>query len=51
MRASPTAAVTTTRPFDADWGRGKRPVVNVSWDDAQTYISWLKRKTGRNYHH
>jgi len=38
------------KPSDADWGRGKRPVVNVSWNDAQAYISWLKRKTGRDYH-
>ena len=38
------------KPSDADWGRGKRPVVNVSWDDAQAYISWLKGKTERNYH-
>jgi formylglycine-generating enzyme required for sulfatase activity len=38
------------KPFDADWGRGKRPVIHVSWDDAQAYISWLKGKTGRNYH-
>lgn len=37
-------------PSDSNWGRGKRPVINVSWDDAQAYISWLKRKTGRNYH-
>ena len=38
------------KPSDADWGRGKRPVVNVSWDDAQAYISWLRGKTGHNYH-
>jgi formylglycine-generating enzyme required for sulfatase activity len=38
------------KPSDVDWGRGKRPVVNVSWNDAQAYISWLKRKTGRDYH-
>ena len=31
-------------------GRCKRPVVNVSWDHAQAYIAWLKRKTGRDYH-
>jgi formylglycine-generating enzyme required for sulfatase activity len=38
------------KPSDANWGRGKRPVVNVSWNDTQAYISWLKRKTGRDYH-
>jgi formylglycine-generating enzyme required for sulfatase activity len=38
------------KPSDSNWGRGKRPVINVSWNDAQAYISWLRRKTGRNYH-
>jgi formylglycine-generating enzyme required for sulfatase activity len=26
------------KPSDSNWGRGKRPVINVSWDDAQAYI-------------
>jgi formylglycine-generating enzyme required for sulfatase activity/DNA-binding transcriptional MerR regulator len=34
---------------DEGWGRGKRPVINVSWDDAQTYIKWLNQQTGKNY--
>ena len=38
------------QPSDSSWGRGKRPVVNVSWKDAQAYVVWLKRKTGRDYH-
>jgi formylglycine-generating enzyme required for sulfatase activity len=25
------------------------PVVNVSWHDAQTYVAWLKKQTGRSY--
>ena len=28
-------------PDDEGWGRGRRPVVNVSWEDAQTYVQWL----------
>ena len=28
-------------PDDKGWGRGKRPVINVSWDDAQAYCRWL----------
>ena len=28
-------------PEDAGWGRGSRPVINVSWDDAQSYICLL----------
>jgi formylglycine-generating enzyme required for sulfatase activity len=34
---------------DADWGRGTRPVINVTWDDAQTYVAWLSRMTGKTY--
>ncbi len=37
------------RPDDEGWGRGRRPVVNVSWDDANAYASWLSRKTGQQY--
>jgi formylglycine-generating enzyme required for sulfatase activity len=36
-------------PDDHGWGRGKRPVINVSWDDAKAYVAWLSRKTGKNY--
>lgn len=34
---------------DAGWGRGRRPVVNVSWDDAKQYVGWLSRETGKRY--
>ena len=37
------------RPDDKDWGRGGRPVINVSWEDAQAYVEWLSRKTGKQY--
>ena len=34
---------------DGGWKRGRRPVINVSWDDAQTYVKWLSRITGKAY--
>jgi len=37
------------RPFDSGLGRGVRPVINVSWDDAQQYVTWLSRLTGRPF--
>jgi formylglycine-generating enzyme required for sulfatase activity len=37
------------RPGDEDWGRGRRPVINVSWEDAQAYVTWLSAETGRTY--
>ena len=36
-------------PDDEGWGRGTRPVINVDWDDAQSYVSWLSRSTGEVY--
>lgn len=34
---------------DPGWGRGRRPVVNVSWRDAMDYVAWLSKKTGKTY--
>ena len=31
------------------WGRGNRPVIMVSWDDAQSYVRWLSERTGERY--
>jgi formylglycine-generating enzyme required for sulfatase activity len=36
-------------PSDFGWGRGQRPVVGVTWDDAQAYAAWLSRQTGQAY--
>ena len=37
------------KPFDQDWGRGDRPVLNISWLDALAYAEWLSQQTGRPY--
>ncbi len=36
-------------PDDEGWGRGMRPVVNVSQEDAQAYAKWLSAQTGKRY--
>jgi len=37
------------KPSDEGWGRGERPVINVSWDDAQGYCEWLSKQTDEHY--
>jgi formylglycine-generating enzyme required for sulfatase activity len=37
------------KPADEGWGRGKRPAINVSWQDADGYCQWLSTKTGRTF--
>jgi formylglycine-generating enzyme required for sulfatase activity len=34
---------------DAGFGRGQRPVIFVTWDDAQRYAAWLSKMTGKPY--
>jgi formylglycine-generating enzyme required for sulfatase activity len=41
--------LSNSRPDDQGWGRGRRPVINVSWDDAKEYVVWLSRKTGKRH--
>lgn len=36
-------------PSDHGWGRGDRPVIDVSWDDAKEFIGWLSQKSGHAY--
>ncbi len=31
------------------WGRGRRPAILISWDDAQAYVAWLRKVTGKPY--
>jgi formylglycine-generating enzyme required for sulfatase activity len=37
------------RPNDEGWGRGRHPVIHMSFDLANTYVTWLSRKTGKTY--
>ncbi|CAK0768507.1 formylglycine-generating enzyme [Gammaproteobacteria bacterium] len=36
-------------PEDYEWGRGFRPVIDVSWEDAMAYCKWLSQQTGQSY--
>jgi len=38
-----------SKPDDEGWGRGKRPVINVNWNDAKAYVKWLSEQTGKDY--
>ena len=35
--------------IDRGWGRGRQPVINVSWDEAKEYLAWLSKITGKTY--
>lgn len=43
------AGACKARPDDHGWGRGDRPVINVSWEDAKLFVAWLSQKTGQKY--
>jgi formylglycine-generating enzyme required for sulfatase activity len=44
-------AASTGRPLPSDegWGRGRQPVINVSWEEATAFAAWLSRTTGKGY--
>ena len=42
-------ATSRSKPEDEGWGRGKRPVINVSWENAQAYAEWFSQQTGKQY--
>ena len=34
---------------DSDMGRGHKPAINTTWDDARQYAAWFSRMTGKPY--
>jgi formylglycine-generating enzyme required for sulfatase activity len=34
---------------DSGFGKGRQPLINVSWDQAKAYLAWLSRMTGKTY--
>jgi formylglycine-generating enzyme required for sulfatase activity len=34
---------------DRGWGRGRRPVIGIGYEDALHYVAWLSAKTGAQY--
>ena len=43
------SATDAYRPDDRGWGRGTRPVIDVSQEDAKAYAAWLSEQTGKRY--
>lgn len=41
--------VAQSAPNDQGWGKGNRPIINISWQEAVDYTQWLSEKTGRKY--
>jgi formylglycine-generating enzyme required for sulfatase activity/uncharacterized caspase-like protein len=37
------------QPSDHKWGRDRRPVIEVTWNGAKSYVAWLSAKTGHQY--
>lgn len=36
-------------PDDRGWGRGRQPLINVTWEEAVAYTQWLSTQTGQTY--
>ena len=44
-----TAGGCMHNPQDEGWGRGRRPVIHVNWEDVQQFARWLSKQTGKRY--
>ena len=38
-----------TNPWHEGWGRGRRPVIYVSWTQTKEYTAWISKKAGSIY--
>ena len=48
-RASAGGGCTSNRsPSDQGWGKGRRPVINVSWNDAKEYVALAVAQDGQD---
>ncbi|SCA56484.1 conserved exported hypothetical protein [Candidatus Terasakiella magnetica] len=36
-------------PDDHGWGKGRYPIINVTYKDIGDYLSWISKKTGKTY--
>jgi formylglycine-generating enzyme required for sulfatase activity len=43
------SAISRPAPNDQGWGRGRRPVINVTWEEAVEYTKWLSEQTDKRY--
>ncbi len=41
-------ATNREKPGDNGWGRGPRPVIDVTWADANAFCEWLSQKTTKD---
>jgi formylglycine-generating enzyme required for sulfatase activity len=48
-QACANAGACRATPDDHGWGRGRRPVINVTFADVGAYLAWLAQTTGRPY--
>ncbi|MDZ4842435.1 MAG: SUMF1/EgtB/PvdO family nonheme iron enzyme [Hyphomicrobium aestuarii] len=43
------SGIAARKANDHGWGRGKQPVIDVSWHDAKSYCAWLSKVTSKTY--